>query len=60
MYNKITFFCLGHKNRSSGGIYLIFPPPDPANFSAYDRPGSEFPTVQNCPEKIKNPKLCCS
>ena len=51
MYNKITFFCLGHKNRSSGGIYLIFPPPDPANFSAYDRPGSEFPTVQNCPEK---------
>ena len=55
-YNEITFFCLGSKNRSSGGICLIFSP-DPANFSASNRPGSEFPAFGEDPEKIKNLNL---
>ena len=35
--------------------YQFFP--DPANFSASDRPGAEFPKVWESPEKIKNLKL---
>ena len=38
---------------------MILPPlpPDPANFSASDKPGVEFPRVWESAEKIKKLKI---
>ena len=47
---QLRFFCIGSKNRSSGGNGNVFLP-KPINFSASEEPKVEFPDARNCPEK---------